>query len=318
VVLAIAFACASVADAFAWGCDWHRTIAIIAERMLGPLADPARKLLAAAPVDPNLKRFCDPVPSDIIADVSTWADDIRAADPTTAGWHFIDFPRAVGAATADYTKYCPNGDCIVAALVMQFNILRTSSDPRVRANALRFVIHLVGDVHRPLHTMTNGDRGGNCLPVSYFGQSAHEDAPDNYAPNLHRVWDTDAIRVLMKDHRLAGAGDLASYIVGRVPQKITVQAPPLTQVISWARGSNALARTVAYGKLPVVPQLEPASAVHLTSRGENSHVGHRMSDLDERLGAPYQREIEPTIVNQLWLAGERLATVLQSAFAGDR
>jgi nuclease S1 len=319
IVLAAALlVCAGVSNAFAWGCDGHSAIAIIAEQMLGPKADPARRLLAAAPVDPKLKRFCDPVPSDIIADVSTWADDVRAVDPTTAGWHFIDFPRAAGIPTADPAKYCARGSCVVAAIVEQFNILTTATDPKIRANALRFVIHLVGDIHQPLHAITNGDRGGNCIPVSYFGQLAREDENGAFTPNLHRVWDTDAIRVLMKDHRLADTSDLASYVVGRVPQKVSAQAPTLAQVTSWARASNALARTVAYGKLPVLPPLEPIAAVNLTSCTENNHVGRRMAELDERLGSPYQRAIEPTIVNQLWLAGEHLASVLQAAFAGDR
>jgi hypothetical protein len=318
VVLAVvSIVCAGGSDAFAWGCEGHRTVAIIAERILGPMADPARKLLAAAPVDPNLKRFCDPVTSDIIADVSTWADDMRAVDPTTAGWHFIDFPRTVGMPT-DHSKFCPHGNCVVAAIVAQFNILTTTNDPRAKADALRFVIHLVGDIHQPLHAITNGDRGGNCLPVGYFGQLPEEDEKSAFVPNLHRVWDTDAIRELMKNRRLADASELASHIVGRVPQKITAQAPTLAQVTSWARASNGLARTIAYGQLPVVPQLEPVAMGNLTSCADNNHVGRRMAELDERLGSPYQRAIEPTIVNQLWLAGERLAGVLQAAFAGAR
>jgi hypothetical protein len=132
---AILLVTAGRSQAFAWGCDAHRAVAMLAERLLGTATRNAvTAMLSASPVDPNLRRGCDPVPSDLIADVATWADDERAADPATAGWHFIDFPRAVGSRTGTYTKYCGGGNCAIDAIVAQFRTLKTSSNVTRRAN----------------------------------------------------------------------------------------------------------------------------------------------------------------------------------------
>src|SRR4051812_25651319 len=84
------------ADAVAWGCDGHRAVVFIAERLLAPATlAAARATLAASPADPGLRRFCDAVPDDLLADVATWADDYREVEPSTFGWHFVNVPRPV-------------------------------------------------------------------------------------------------------------------------------------------------------------------------------------------------------------------------------
>ena len=68
-------------------------------------------------------------------------------------------------------------------------------DPLKRAEALRFLIHFVGDIHQPLHAITNNDQGGNCVPVAYFDDLPQLRNPqtESYAPNLHGVWDTNIL-----------------------------------------------------------------------------------------------------------------------------
>src|SRR5258708_17259859 len=163
---------AAARSSYAWGCDGHRAIAILAERYAKPAAVAAAKaLLAAHPIDPSLSRFCGPFPGDPIVDAATWADDYRNIDQSTAAWHFIDFPLATANAAPQFQTYCPSGQCVVAQIVEQFAIARTSSSAEARATALRYLIHFIGDVHQPLHAIANGDRGGNCVPVTYFGRS---------------------------------------------------------------------------------------------------------------------------------------------------
>ena len=204
---------AGSSQAQAWGCDGHQAIAIVAERLLGATTlAKVNAVLAASPVDPALRRFCNPMPSNVLADIASWADDFRDADPSTAGWHFINFPRAIGGRTDTYRPYCPAGDCVVDAIVSRYRTLTTSSNPVLKANALRFVVHLVGDVHQPLHTITNGDRGGNCVPVTEGGQSPQEDDRQNWRPNLHAVWDAQMIRRLMEARGLADSRALADFI----------------------------------------------------------------------------------------------------------
>jgi nuclease S1 len=118
-----------------------------------------------------------------LAGVSTWADEVRAGDDPrfegTAPWHYINFPRQ------DACRYvaerdCPGGDCIVEAIAAQAAIL---GDParcrRDRREALMWVVHLVGDIHQPLHAGFGDDRGGNLFQLNYIGQGT----------NLHAVWD---------------------------------------------------------------------------------------------------------------------------------
>ncbi len=189
--------------ALAWGCDGHRAVAILAERLLSPaVLAKMRTVLTASPIDAAIKPYCPPVTGDPIAEASTWADDNRVLNPSTAGWHFIDFPRVLGANMGDYEAYCRNGNCIIDAIVSQYKVLTTTADPKSKGNALRYVIHFIGDLHQPLHTTTNGDRGGNCLPVTYYDQVPREDAMHNFRPNLHSVWDDSTIR----RHQFMGEG----------------------------------------------------------------------------------------------------------------
>lgn len=102
----ILLATAGSSRALAWGCDAHQAVAILAERLLDPSTIlTMRAVLAASPIDPAIKPFCPSVAGDPIADAATWADDNRAIHPSTAGWHFIDFPLVLGASVGDYRKY---------------------------------------------------------------------------------------------------------------------------------------------------------------------------------------------------------------------
>jgi hypothetical protein len=307
---------AAPTKAFAWSCDGHRAVVMVAEQLLGAKTIAAAEaILTASPPDPALPRFCAAVASDVLADAATWADDYREADPGTAGWHFINFPRAIGANTAVHGKYCPNGNCIVEAIVAQFQVLQTSTDPKRRANALRFVLHLVGDIHQPLHVITNGDRGGNCLPVTYFTERPQEDGRDNVSPNLHRVWDGDSIRRLMTTRGLADARALAVTLArSQLPQTVAAAAPTAARVNEWARAANQLARDVAYGRLPVKIPVEPDTAIRLSTCDGNNHVARRLAVLHERIDAAYEQASVPVIVSQLRLAGVRLAAMLKAAF----
>lgn len=304
-------------DTFAWGCDGHRALTMVAERLMGAgtLAG-VRAVLAASPVDPALQRFCAPVPGDLVADVSTWADDQRAADPTTGGWHFINFPLAAGSRTATYRKYCRRGNCAIDAVAAHYRTLKTSSDPVRRADALRYIIHIVGDLHQPLHAITNGDRGGNCVPVWYAGAVPLEDERGNFSPNLHGVWDFNFIRALMTSRGLPDASALAGYLVAQEPLPRRVVARPATTTLlaSWARAANARARLVSYERLPTRVPIEPSTALTLASCGDNHDVGHRMFALHEDLDGAYEKASTTVIINQLRLAAIHLAEVLTAAF----
>jgi hypothetical protein len=306
-------------DGFAWGCEGHQAIAMLAEQMLGAAALQGLKaVLSASPVDPSLRRGCPAVPSDIIAEAATWADDERAAEPSTGSWHFVNLPRSLASKTANPAPFCVRGNCVIDAITKQFQTLKSSADRTQRANALRFLIHFVGDIHQPMHVVTNGDRGGNCFPVAYFARSPERDDRRGFSPNLHAVWDSMVIATLMKAHGLSDARALAAHLAAQGPFPKTVKAsvPTTSMVTAWAREAHALARSVAYGRLPSAAPTEPATAITLASCEDNQDVAHRMLALGEGLAQPYQQASETAVAGQLRLAGTRLAAVLKSAFPG--
>src|SRR5580704_336492 len=148
--------------AFGWGCEGHQMIALIARAHLtSAVSSAVDQMLRENPIDPALSRFCKDRPNDPMADSATWADDVKTIEKT-GDWHFIDIPLAVRG-DSDVMKWCKPVDgkpgCIVSAIDYEWALLRDKSEPApVRAKALRYVIHLVGDLSQPLHATDNHDR----------------------------------------------------------------------------------------------------------------------------------------------------------------
>src|SRR5215210_8108443 len=153
----------------------HRVIAEIAAGRLTPTAAAAvRDLLSGQD----------------IGDASLWADQIRGERRSTGSLHFVNIP--LEATAYDPGRDCPGGRCIIAAIDSFVRILGDSSTPRgERAEALRFVLHLVGDIHQPLHAANNGDKGGNDTQVRLEGAGT----------NLHAAWDGKLIETTGLDER---------------------------------------------------------------------------------------------------------------------
>ncbi|MDC8013658.1 S1/P1 nuclease [Tahibacter soli] len=165
-----AAACALAAPALAWGPLGHRTVAGLADRQL---SDAARAEVQAL-LKPDNERT--------LVDVATWADDLRDTDPglyrQTSRQHYVNFRD--DQCRYDASRDCRGGECVVGALEKYTAILADRSNSRAeRADALRFVVHFVGDVHQPLHASFKPDKGGNTVQVRYGRQNW----------NLHGVWD---------------------------------------------------------------------------------------------------------------------------------
>ena len=91
-----------------------------------------------------------------LADVSMWADAIRGAERDTAPWHYVEVPR--DAPRSELNRNCKRGACVTRALARQLEVLRSHASGEERARALRFLVHLVADLHQPLHVTGNGTR----------------------------------------------------------------------------------------------------------------------------------------------------------------
>ena len=299
------------APAWSWGCEGHETIALVASRQLTPHARKmVSELLHPSPIDSHLERACHPSGGNALSDVSTWADDIRH-DPTspltrTRTWHFIDIPRA--ATRGDVDRFCPRAaGCIVTAIDTQLATLRKPHAERQHtAEALMLLVHLIGDLHQPLHCTTNNDGGGNCVPVTYFGMAPQlpRDRPEDdvYQPNLHAVWDTGIIRRIV-GHR--GSSWFADFLQRRFAAQMPAWQRMPIDVSAWAWESHRVAEQTAYGQLPfAIPIASPQRGVHC------QEVSQKMLALHEHLGQRYQEAVVPIIEEQLAKAGVRLAMVL--------
>ncbi len=301
------------AFAFAWGCEGHQAIALIALQQLSPNAlNKSHQLLRGKPIDSHLERLCEANTLDVLANVSTWADDIRNDRRETALWHFIEIPLNKPHNELDH--FCPSeAGCVVRAIHQQVDLLRSGGGTeRKRAEALMFLIHFVGDLHQPLHTAGNGDRGGNCLPVTFFGarpelqgNTPEELAKENFRPNLHAAWDNELVKRVSGNRTVA---EFSAMLNREFAMQIAAWKRQPINVDHWAWESHQLAVRTAYGKLPKPVPREIAQRVGDCS--DNNHVSKRMKRLNERLGSQYLRAAKPVLKEQLVKAGTRLAMLL--------
>lgn len=249
-------------DALAWGRDGHRIIADIAEQFLDPQA--VRQVRALLAVEN----------ATALADVASWADDIRRQRPETARWHFVDIPvhPAAGEPSGyDPARDCPRGACVVAKIVEFERVLTDREAPeRQRLEALKFVVHFVGDVHQPLHAADDNDRGGNDVRVTFLGRKT----------NLHAVWDTGIIETAARGDDRGYALRLASGITAAERERWSQGTPA-----AWADEAHGVAVRSIYGTLPHAGVLPPS----------------------------YAADALPLVDAQLERAGVRLAAVLNAA-----
>ena len=295
----------------AWGCRGHETIATLAEQHLNPAAKQALlALLTANPIDPQLKRYCGERGLDPFVDSSTWADDERGRDPSTAPWHFIDIPLS---ATKDATKasaqsFCGASGCVTQAITEQLAILKDKSATGAkRAAALRFLIHFVGDLHQPLHGSSNSDRGGNCVPVKYFTRNPHAHN-DSYTPNLHQLWDTE-----IPESQMLGADpvEFAGTLGAAFENSFAAWQQGGMQLDAWAWESHHSAVKTAYGALSEAIPFEPVVPVNTCA--DNNNIGQRMLGKHLVIGLAYRDQAASVVEQGLAQAGIRLAMILNEA-----
>jgi hypothetical protein len=172
--------------AMAWSALGHRLVGELAERHLSPAAEAQVTVLLAGEPDPTL------------AGVAIWADQLRDNDPErfkqTSRWHYVNTPP--GTCAYQPARDCPDGNCVITAIERQRAILADRRQPlAVRRDALKFVVHFVGDIHQPMHANNRDDKGGNDFQVSLRTDMEPEAwARNRYAngvmgTSLHSVWD---------------------------------------------------------------------------------------------------------------------------------
>jgi S1/P1 Nuclease len=233
VSLALCAALSAAPAAWAWGPQGHRTVGAIADRLLTPAASRAVAELLASDLD----RFGNPSGRSTLESVSVWADEIRGTPADEPRWHYDDIP--VCGTPPPREEYCPGDRCNSAQLERLIPVLADRhADLRTRNEALKWIVHLVGDLHQPLHAADNDDAGGNRVAVALAGLHTRG------RESLHRAWDGDLVQLALgtRDRQRPPPDIDALARDARALSATTGQGTPA----SWAEESNQLARTVAY------------------------------------------------------------------------
>jgi hypothetical protein len=270
-----------------WGPEGHRIVAMIAAAHLSPAAQSGVRGL---------------LQSDM-AEVANWADDVKGR--TNSGdWHFIDL--AASDRKSQIAARCPRGDCITVKLRAIAANLKAgrSFEQFSTAEELKLVIHLMGDLHQPLHCATNADAGGNCLRTSGFEST-----------ELHAAWDTGMLReVLLRGTTETG---LARSIDARFANKFA-DIVKVTDFDDVALESHDVAFQMAYGPMfdkHLLPGQEPRPFFRLSPR-ECPAKASDFFDLRPRpnLAGLYGNATFDTLRRQLAVGGYRLAEMLNGLF----
>jgi len=261
------------ANCFAWGAGGHMIVAYIAYHRLNANAKHEVNRLLALPINPSGVT----AKSEDFVNASHWADDLRPVQDFK--WslveHFADFPFS--ADSTPVPTNLPEADNVIVALHKNVDVLKNSTDDNARAQALRFIIHFVGDIHQPLHCSTrvdsehkNGDRGGNDFTVRV------PDANGNLQKkNLHSYWDgglgsfppTGANFAPPPLSKIPAAASVA--MKGNPDTSPFLHLDNPTDFEGWAKESSDLAQRKAYD------DLEPGGTPNAAYKREGIRIARR-------------------------------------------
>ena len=218
-ILALSFAALSLVVPQAPACAGGA----IGHRVTGAIADDNLSGVARAHVHQILG-------TETLAQASTWPDEERSNpaefwQKTASPWHYVTVPAGTPYTTA---LAPPEGDAVTALT----RFTATLRDPRASLDdkrlALRFVVHIIGDLHQPLHAGRPGDRGGNLVAVTWFGKPT----------NLHAVWDS----AMIEDRQLSWSEQAAWLERAITPEQVIAWSD--VRPTTWIAESVALRETI--------------------------------------------------------------------------
>jgi hypothetical protein len=264
-------------SAMAWGDNGHIAVAKIADINLTSKA----KTEIANLLGPDVHIYD--------RKIAMFADTFKFTSPGahTKPWHFVDIP--VTEAKYDSTRDCKNDDCVVFRIDQLTKTLADTTQSKTdRIFALKMLVHLVGDVHQPLHAAQRsangeGDEGGNKVPVRFLNRREGH-------LNLHHIWDAEILDENMQEADPEEYGTtLSSKITDTDRTQWTNSASPEV----WANESHQQAVDHAYA---TVPPLDSITANH-----------------PFEITQAYYDQARPVVDLQLSKAGVRLAQLLNDA-----
>ena len=279
--------------AHAWGATGHRIIGEIAEHRLGIRARACVKKL---------------LQGESLAIAATWADEIRSEPKYAryAPWHYVEIPPGRKSAEIEI----PLEGNAISALAAQEKILRDSKAAFAdRANALRLIDHLIGDLHQPLHVGNGTDRGGNTCEVAFFGTRVEKAETGTHGyratTNLHKIWDEGLI-----DRTELSYSEFARTLESTLT-KTTAATYGAGTLGDWLDDSNQVADTIY--PIPKTPSPRGPHPYCVNAKDLNDHLPTDL--VVPNLGYEYLHAMQPTLNQQLQKGGVRLAKTLDRIFA---
>ena len=259
---------------FAWGPTGHRVVGEIAEKHISvETLSKIRKILAG----------------ESLARVSTWPDEIKSEPAKysyTFNWHYTDWKD-----DQEHHDHETSSGKLIPALEEMIAILKDdkkSSDEK--AFALKFLVHLMGDLHMPLHVGNGVDQGGNYCRVFF----------QNTQSNLHKVWDEDMI-----DFTRLSFTELARF-VSRTHGSKSLEYKQGT-LLDWAFESKEIRKTL-YPTAVVIDQNNPLALTYCLRPYSETPANL------PKLSYDYSYKFVPVLEKRLFQAGVRLAKVLDDIF----
>lgn len=258
----------------AWGQTGHRSIGLVAQQHLSAEALRKAEIL---------------LDGQSLAQAASWADEIKS-DRKFAyadSWHYTTWQDGDDAFHAGHED--KGSGFLLSQIERQLAILKDAGASKAdKAQALKFTVHLVGDLHQPMHVGSGGDQGGNFCKVTWHGRST----------NLHRVWDSDMIE--QTDLSFTELAAFASEGRSRGQTKAWQTGTPR----EWAAESRTL-RADAYPPEVVAPTA-PVSRLTYCERNV-------APEAMPKLGYEYSYRFLPVVYDRIYLGGVRLARLLEEA-----
>ncbi|OAA75430.1 nuclease PA3 [Akanthomyces lecanii RCEF 1005] len=275
-----AYGLLSLPAASAWGSLGHITTAYIASNFIANSTEAYLKEL--------LKRTDD----DYLASVASWADSIRYTKwgKFTSTFHFIDaHDQPPHSCNVDLERDCKQSGCVISSLTNYTEQVYDASLPAWRrAQAAKFVVHFVGDLHQPLHN-EDVSRGGNGIHVLWGGREL----------NLHHVWDSSILEKWLGGLR-GKPFPLAKRWATQLTDEIS-QGKWADEKDSWVKDIN-----LADTNSTALAWSREANAIicsHVLPQGPEDIQGKELS-------GQYYEDAAPILEKQVALAGYRMAALL--------
>jgi len=269
-----------------WGNTGHTVVAGIAKNYLGANATKVCKALL-------------PEVGGDIMQIASWADDVRKQPGYT--WsgplHFVNTPD--WACTYSRSRDCKDNRgnpnvCCDGAIQNYTGRIASRLSQAQRAEALKFLVHFIGDIHQPLHVGFSTDAGGNSITGTFMGQQY----------NLHSLWDSGILNKRISDDF---GGSQAKWLAWFLTQ---LNGPWSSKISGW-RGCKGSAPYGACSQDWSTESITQACAYSYVEANGKTHVANGFN-----LGQPYYNRNIPIIEEQIAKGGIRLANVLNSISPG--